>query len=301
MQNKGSTESPAMKISIIIPVLNEAGSIGDLVAEIRQLYPEAEILVVDDGSKDDTASHAQKAGARVISHPYNIGNGAAIKTGIRNAAGDVLVFIDGDGQHDPKEIAGLVEFIPKYDMVVGARKISGQASIFRFSGNTFFNWLASYVAKMAIKDLTSGFRAVKAEIARRFLYMLPNSYSYPTTLTLGFLRTGLSVKFVPISIRKRVTGKSQIKLFKDGVRFFMIILKICTLYSPMRIFLPVSFFMFVLGFARYAYTYIVSNEFTNMSVLLFITSLIVFMMGLVSEQISQMRYDKTESINKPEE
>ena len=290
-----------MKITIIIPVLNEAGSINQLVTEIYELHPNAEIIVVDDGSKDDTPVHAKEAGATVISHPYNMGNGAAIKTGIRHAKGDVLVFIDGDGQHDPREISRLLEFIPKFDMVVGARRKNGQASLFRFSGNTVFNWLASYVAKFPIKDLTSGFRVVKANIARRFLYMLPNSYSYPTTLTLGLLRTGLSVKFVPISIRKRVAGKSQIKLVKDGVRFLMIILKICTLYSPMRIFLPVSFFMFVLGFARYAYTYSTQNTFTNMSVLLFITGLIIFMMGLVSEQICQMRYDKTESIPNPEE
>ena len=290
-----------MKISIIIPVLDEAGSIKNLVQEIRTLFPEAEIIVVDDGSKDETAIQAKEAGAMVISHPYNIGNGAAIKTGIRNAKGDILVFMDGDGQHNPKEIERLLRFVPKFDMVIGARRKNGQASVFRFSGNMVFNWLASYVAKFAIKDLTSGFRVIKANIARRFLYMLPNSYSYPTTLTLGLLRTGLSVKFVPISIQKRVSGKSQIKLVKDGVRFFMIILKICTLYSPMRIFLPVSFLMLLLGLLRYAYTYITQNAFTNMSVLLFITGLIIFMMGLVSEQICQMRYDKTESINNPDE
>jgi glycosyltransferase involved in cell wall biosynthesis len=289
-----------MKISIVIPVLNEGGSIGDLVLEVHELYPMAEILVVDDGSKDDTPARARQAGARVISHPYNIGNGAAVKTGIRNATGDILVFMDGDGQHDPKEIQSLVACLPTYDMAVGARRVSGQASIFRCSGNAFFNWMASYVAKFPIKDLTSGFRAVKAPVAKRFLYLLPNSYSYPTTLTLGLLRTGLSVKFVSITARKRISGKSRIRIVKDGVRFFMIILKICTLYSPMRIFLPASFGLFVLGFARYAYTYITQHLFTNMSALLFISSMIVFMMGLISEQICQMRYDKTETIHNPD-
>jgi glycosyltransferase involved in cell wall biosynthesis len=284
-----------MKISIVIPVLDEAASIGELVTEIRSLYPGADLIVVDDGSKDETALRAREAGARVISHPYNMGNGAAIKTGIRNALGDILVFIDGDGQHDPGEIKNLLEFIPRYDMVVGMRRKNGQASIFRFSGNIFFNRLATYVAKFPVKDLTSGFRVIKAKTAKNFIHMLPNSYSYPTTLTLGLLRSGLSVNYVPISIRKRLSGKSQLKLAKDGVRFFMIIVKICTLYSPMRIFLPVSFVMFVLGICRYAYTYYTQNAFTNMSAFLFIAGLMIFMMGLISEQICQMRYEKTET------
>ena len=286
-----------MKISIIIPVFNESGTIAKLVGQLQGLYSDAEIIVVDDGSKDDTAAKANSAGARVISHPYNIGNGAAVKTGIRNATGDVLVFIDGDGQHDPREIKRLLNFFPKFDMVVGARRRDGQASVFRFSGNALFNWLASYVAKFSIKDLTSGFRAIKAPIAKSFVSMLPNGYSYPTTITLGVLRNGLSVKYVPISIKKRVAGKSQIRLMKDGVRFFMIILKICTLFSPMRIFLPVSLMMFVLGVSRYAYTYIQYKTFTNMSALLFMTGLLIFMMGLISEQICQMRYEKIDTVS----
>ena len=283
-----------MNLSIIIPAFNEADSIKEIIAQLQTLYPEGEIIVVDDGSSDHTAEEAKKAGAIVHIHPYNMGNGAAVKTGIRNATGDILVFMDADNQHSPEDIGKLLEHLPKYDMVVGARPKDGQASLFRLSGNTVFNWMASYVAKLSIKDLTSGFRAVKAHIARKFVYMLPNSYSYPTTLTLGLLRSGFTVTYVPISIRQRKTGKSQLKLVKDGVRFFMIIVKICTLYSPMRIFLPVSFLLFLLGMARYLYTYITQNVFTNMSVLLFITGLMVFLMGLISEQICQMRYERTE-------
>ncbi|MBU4001566.1 MAG: glycosyltransferase family 2 protein [Proteobacteria bacterium] len=286
------------KISIIIPVYNEAGCIGKLVSHTRELFPDQEVIVVNDGSTDDTALEAEKAGAMVYSHPYNMGNGAAVKTGMRKASGDIMVFMDGDNQHDPRDIKKLIELIPKYDMVVGMRKKSDQASFFRFSGNIFFNWLASYVAKFPVKDLTSGFRAIKAKTAKNFIHMLPNSYSYPTTITLGVLRNGLSVEYVPISIRKRVTGKSQLKLAKDGVRFFMIIVKICTLYSPMRVFLPVSFVLFVLGMSRYAYTYYTQKVFTNMSAFLFIAGLMIFMMGLISEQICQMRYEKTE--NAPE-
>ncbi len=282
------------KISIIIPVYNEADAIGDLVLQIRSLYPDFELIVINDGSSDDSAAVASNAGAFVYSHPYNIGNGAAIKSGIRIASGDILVFIDGDSQHNPEDIGKMLEYFPDYDMVVGARSMGGQASFGRAIGNKVYNWLASYVAKFTIQDLTSGFRAVKADIARQFLYLLPNTYSYPTTLTLGVLRNGRSLKYIPIHIQKRKTGKSNISLFRDGVRFLMIITKICTLYSPMRIFLPVSFITFLTGLFYYLYTFWLAGRFTNMSALLFTTSIIIFMMGLVSEQICQMRFEGSE-------
>jgi glycosyltransferase involved in cell wall biosynthesis len=281
-----------LNVSIIIPAYNEGAAIGDLVTEIKNLYPDFEIIVIDDGSDDETASVAQKAGATVFSHPYNIGNGAAIKSGIRKARGDVLIFLDGDGQHNPQDIADLIQHIPPYDMVVGARSTSDQASIGRAFGNKLYNWFASYVAKFLIKDLTSGFRAVKTSVARNFLYLLPNTYSYPTTLTLGVLRSGMSVRYVPIKTRKRKTGKSNIRMLRDGVRFFMIITRICTLYSPMRVFLPVSFVMFAGGLINYVYTFFTRSRFTNMSVFLFVASIIVFMMSLISEQICQMRFER---------
>ena len=281
-------------VSVIIPVFNEAENIGQIIREIATIYPDYEIIVVNDGSTDDTAEVAKGAGAIVFSHPYNIGNGAAIKSGIRIASGDVLIFMDGDGQHDPRDIKKMLDLFPDYDMVVGARPKGHQASLWRALGNRVYNGFASYVAKFPIEDLTSGFRAVKAEIARSFLYLLPNTYSYPTTMTLGVLRSGRSVKYVPIQSKKRSKGKSKVKLFRDGVRFFMIITKICALYSPLRIFLPVSVFLFFTGLFYYLYTYVVSGRFTNMSALLFTTSIIVFMIGLVSEQICQMRFDRSE-------
>ena len=280
------------KVSIIIPAFNEASTIGGLVQTIKTLNPDYEIIVINDGSGDNTAAVAKESGATVYSHPYNIGNGAAIKSGIKVARGDVLVFMDGDNQHEPEDIAKLLEYLPEYDMVVGARSIGSHASWSRAIGNKLYNWLASYVAKFPIKDLTSGFRAVKADIARNFLYLLPNTYSYPTTLTLGVLRNGGSVKYVPIKMPKRKTGKSNISLFKDGVRFFMIITRICTLYSPMRIFLPVSFLMFLLGIVNYIYTFTTEGRFTNMSALLFIAAILIFMMSLISEQICQMRFER---------
>ena len=279
-------------VSVIIPAYNEGNTIADIVKQVRSLYPDFEVIVVNDGSTDDTISEAQKAGALVYSHPYNIGNGAAIKSGIRVATGDILVFMDGDGQHDPRDIARLLEYFPDFDMVVGARSLGDQASLGRALGNKIYNWFASYVAKFSIKDLTSGYRAVKSNVARNFLYLLPNTYSYPTTLTLGTLRSGMSVKYVPVKIKKRKTGSSNIKMVKDGVRFFMIITRICTLYSPMRVFLPVSFVMFLLGLINYIYTFIIRSRFTNMSVFLFVTAIVIFMMSLISEQICQMRFER---------
>jgi glycosyltransferase involved in cell wall biosynthesis len=281
-------------VSIIIPAHNEAQTIGELVTKIRTGYPGVEVIVVNDGSNDETAEAAKNAGAHVHSHPYNIGNGASIKTGIRIAQGEILVFMDGDGQHDPEDIARLLEYMPAFDMVVGARTRGSQASLQRSLGNAIYNRLASYVAKFSVKDLTSGFRAVKSDIAANSLYLLPNTYSYPTTLTLAVLRSGRSVKYVPIDVHKRKSGNSRISIYKDGVRFFMIITKICTLYSPFRIFLPVSVMMFCLGLSCYCYTFFAFHRFTNMSVLLFTTSLIIFMMGLVSEQICQIRFDRSE-------
>lgn len=281
-------------VSVIMPACNEAETIGDLVSRIKELYPDFEVVVINDGSSDNTAEVAKNAGAHVYSHPYNIGNGAAIKSGIRVASGDVLVFMDADGQHDPADIAGLLKYMPDYDMVVGARSIRDQASVGRAIGNKLYNWLASYVAKFQIRDLTSGFRAIKSKIARSLLYLIPNTYSYPTTLTLCVLRSGWALKYIPIKIKQRRAGKSSIRIMKDGVRFFMIITKICTLYSPLRIFLPVSFALFVLGLLNYIYTLLTQGRFTNMSALLITTSIIVFMMGLISEQICQMRYERRE-------
>ena len=280
------------KVSIIIPAFNEEKTIGDIISRIQGLYPVAEIIVINDGSTDNTAAAALESGAKVYNHPYNIGNGAAVKSGIRAATGDILVFMDGDGQHNPEDIGEMLACFPEYDMVVGNRSHKGQASFGRAFGNIIYNWFASYVTKFSVKDLTSGFRAVKADIARNFVHLLPNTYSYPTTITLGVLRNGNSVKYIPIRVQKRQSGHSSIKFFQDGIRFFMIITRIATLYSPMRVFLPVSFILFLMGLFRYAYTLITEGRFTNMSALFFVSAVIIFMMSLISEQICQMRYER---------
>jgi glycosyltransferase involved in cell wall biosynthesis len=281
-------------VSVIIPVFNETETIGEIIKEINGLYPDVEIIVINDGSTDETGARAREAGALVYSHPYNIGNGAAIKSGIRIASGQILVFMDGDGQHDPKDIENMLGFFPDYDMVVGARSRESHASWPRALANKLYNRFASYVTKFPVQDLTSGFRAIKTEIAQGFLYLLPNTYSYPTTLTLAVLRSGRSLKYFSVNTRLRQQGRSKIKILRDGLRFFMIIIKICALYSPLRIFLPVSFFLFFTGLGYYLYTYALYGRFTNMSALLFTTSVTIFMMGLISEQIAQMRFERSE-------
>lgn len=281
------------KVTVLLPAYNEELTIGETVRIIKELYPQFEVLVVDDGSADRTRGEALEAGARVESHPYNIGNGAAIKTGLRCAHGKWVVMMDADGQHDPIDIARLLEHRDSYDMVIGARSLSSETALHRDAANWFYNRLASYVTKFRVEDLTSGFRLVNKEIAKKYIYLLPNTFSYPSTLTLALLRSGRSLKYLPIKVRAR-KGKSKIKLFRDGVRFFLIITKISTLFSPLRIFLPISFLFFLIGILYYGYTFAIAHRFSNMSALLFSSAVIIFMMGLVSEQISQMRYDRVD-------
>ncbi len=285
--------SPA-SLSVIMPAKNEAASISNVVANIIMLFPEAEVIVVDDGSTDQTLAVANAAGARVIHHPYSKGNGAAIKTGARHASGDLLVFMDADGQHHAADIQRLLDKVAEgYDMVVGARQQGSQASIGRSIANGFYNKLASYVTGQNIEDLTSGFRLVKRQLFLKFLSLLPNGFSYPTTSTMAFFRAGYAVAYVPIHAAQR-QGKSHIKPLQDGIRFLLIIFKICTLYSPLKLFLPISASVFVTGLCYYAYTYISDGRFTNMSALMFTTALIIFMVGLVSEQITALMFKDSE-------
>jgi len=281
------------EVTILLPAYNEELAIAETIRNIRELYPDFEILVVDDGSTDNTMRVAMEAGANVWPHPYNIGNGAAIKTGLRMAQGEWIIMMDADGQHKPEDIARLLEYKDRYDMVVGARTRHSDTSLHRDIANKLYNWFASYVTKFRVEDLTSGFRLVRATTVRQFIYLLPNTFSYPSTLTMAYLRSGRTVKYIPIQTRRR-KGKSKIKLLQDGSRFFLIITKVATLFSPLRVFLPTSMFLFLLALGYYLYTFITQGRFTNMSALLFNSSLIVFMIGLVAEQISQMRYDRVQ-------
>ena len=277
-------------VSVILPAKNEAAAIGQTVSRVVTLLPEAEVIVVDDGSKDSTAEIASEAGAKVVSHPYIKGNGAAIKTGARTASGDVIVFMDADGQHDPADIQRLLGRINEgYDLVVGARQRGSQASVGRGLANGFYNRLATYMTGHKVEDLTSGFRAVRADKFREFLYLLPNGFSYPTTSTMAFFRAGYSVAYEPIHAAQRI-GKSHIKPLQDGMRFLLIIFKIGTLYSPLKLFAPIAALAFVLGSLWYGYTLGTEGRFTNMSALLYTGSVMIFLMGLISEQITALMY-----------
>lgn len=281
------------KLSIIIPAKNEGATIGDVVGRSRSIFPYAEIIVVDDGSADETVSLAESAGARVIIHPESLGNGAAVKSGARAATGDVLAFLDGDGQHDPQDIERLLKKLDEgYGMVVGSRTSSGHANAGRLVANGFYNKFASLMTGYTILDLTSGLRVAHAKLFGQFLYLLPNGFSYPTTSTMAFLRSGYSVGFVPVATNKRV-GTSHIRPLRDGIRFFVIIFKVATLYAPLKIFLPASALFFLAGLTNYAYTYTNMGRFTNMSLLLLSASVIVFLIGLISEQITALMYSKT--------
>lgn len=281
-----------LKFNIVIPAKNELAGLNTFLPELKQAYPKSEIIVVDDGSNDGTEEFCRGIGVTVVRHQYSIGNGASIKSGARHSDAPVIVFMDGDGQHNPKDIERLVEKMDEgFDMVVGARAASSQASFGRLCANTFYNKFASLIVGQKIDDLTSGFRVVNARRFTEFLHLMPNGFSYPTTSTMAFFRSGYSVAYVPIKAGKRL-GKSHIKLFRDGARFVLILFKIGTLYSPLKIFLPISMLSFLTGVFYYGYTFVTTGRFTNMSALLFTTSVTIFLMGLVSEQITSLIYSK---------
>ena len=275
-------------LSVVIPAYNEGESISMIIEKMRALKPAAELIVVDDGSKDNTALVARASGARVVRHPYNKGNGAAVKTGIRAAKGKVVLLMDADGQHRVEDVESVLAHIGEYDLVVGARTIATERGVIRDLGNAFFNRLASYLVGRNIPDLTSGFRAMKRDKIMEFIHLLPNGYSYPTTSTLSFIKAGYNVDFVPIRARK-ASGKSQIKIVRDGVKFIVIIFRIITLFSPMKIFLPLAVIFFLLGLIYALGNFFLAGHIPNGAVLLLMTSVFIFMFGLISEQIAAMR------------
>ncbi len=283
------------RLSIILPAKNEAAALAQLLPSLRQHHPDAEIIVVDDGSTDDTAEVCARAGVIRRGSPYSMGNGAAIKRGARAATGEVLVFMDGDGQHHPADVARLLARLDEgYDMVVGARSWEGQAGVGRGVANTFYNWLASRMTGHKVADLTSGFRAVRADKFREFLYLLPNGFSYPTTSTMAFFRSAYAVAYEPIHVAQRDGTTSHIRPLRDGLRFLLIIFKIATLYSPLKLFVPASAVFFLLGLGNYAWTFIHEGRLTNMSTLLWSAAVIVFLIGLVSEQITALTYRRAD-------
>lgn len=282
-------------LSIVIPAKNEAKGLAKILPSIRTYFPDAEIIIIDDASTDGTKAVVTEYGARLIAHPYSKGNGAAVKSGVRAAKGDVIVCMDADGQHRPEDIGLLVDKLHTgFDMVVGSRNHQGQASMHRSLANRFYNRFASWMVGHKVDDLTSGFRAVRTKKFREFLTLLPNKFSYPTTITMSFFRAGYSVAYVPVDVQPRLEGtQSHIQPWQDGIRFLLIIFKIGTLFSPLKLFFPISLSLFLVGVSFYVYTFVMFHRFTNMSALLFTTAILVFLMGLISEQITSLIYKDT--------
>lgn len=279
-------------ISLILPAKNEEKGLESFLPKLRAQYPSFEIIVVNDGSTDKTEQVAKQHGAHVISHPYSIGNGAAIKTGARNASRDILMFMDADGQHRIEDIEKLIEkFTQGYDMVVGARDKASQASFSRWLGNSLYNFIASNIVGQKILDLTSGFRIVKKEKFLEFLHLLPNGFSYPSTITMAFFRSGYFVGYENISVKSRI-GKSHLNILSDGIKFLLIIYKMTILYSPFKVFLPFAVLHFFAGSLNYIYTYMSQGRFTNMSAVFLSAAVIIFLIGLVSEQITTLMYQR---------
>jgi len=282
-------------ISILIPAKNEAKSLALLLPELRSSFPSAEVILINDGSEDDTSEICRKNQVTEVLHPYSKGNGASIKSGLRIAKGEVIVCMDADGQHRAQDVQQLVDKLAQgYDMVVGSRNRRGQANLRRSFANSFYNWFASWMVGHKVLDLTSGFRAMKKKRFIEFISLLPNKFSYPTTITMSFFRAGYSVAYVPIEVQKRLEGtRSHVKIVQDGLRFFLIIFKIGTLFSPLKIFAPTSLFFFLMAAIYYFHTYLTDGRFTNMGALLFTTAVLIFLMGLVSEQITSLMYKDT--------
>lgn len=289
-----STNKAQPALSVIIPAKNEEHGLRKILPELRRQLPDAELIVIDDGSTDGTRSVSEELGATVIQHPYSKGNGAAIKTGVRHASGKTIICLDADGQHRPDELPDLLEHFHNhnYDMLVGSRSFGSQANVFRGLANRFYNWLATTMVGHPVRDLTSGLRVIDAKKFRQFLYLLPNGFSYPTTITMAFFRSGYSVGYYDFNAEQRI-GKSHINIARDGIRFLLIIFKIGTLYSPLKLFTPISALLFFTAFGYYLYTFFTFGRFTNMSAVLMTTSILTFLMGLVSEQVTSLIYQNT--------
>ncbi len=298
---KPGASSPSnrqLSVSVVIPARNESHTITRVIHGIYAQRPDAEVIVVDDASTDDTADQAEAAGARVIRRPYNIGNGAGVKTGARAATGDVVVVIDADGQHDPADIPRLLSYIGPYDIVIGARDRAGQQNLIRWLGNSALNRLGSYLIGQDMRDLTSGFRAMRREALMEFVHLLPNQYSWPTTSALAFAKAGYHVRFEPIKTRRREAGQSAQKLLRNGVKFVLIILRIVSLFAPLRVYFPVAVVMFIFSLLSFLYSFLITYPgrlfIPNSAVALFVGAVIVFMFGLNAEQIANLRFKSPE-------
>jgi glycosyltransferase involved in cell wall biosynthesis len=257
-------------ISLLLAAYNEAGPIGDVVRGLRQSLEEYggeyEILVIDDGSEDGTGKIAAEAGAEVVTHPANKGYGVSLKTGARRARYPVLVFFDSDGQHDPADVKKIVEELARgeFDMVVGARGEGSHVSLARAPGKKLLARVANYLAETRIPDLNSGLRAVSRDVFFEFVHILPNQFSLTSTLTLALLKAGYTVAYVPIVVRRRSGRPSNVRIFRDGFKAFMLIVN----------------------------TIVTDFNIGSGALLTIITSMIIFFFGIIADQLSSLRRER---------
>jgi glycosyltransferase involved in cell wall biosynthesis len=282
--------------SVVIPAYNEGPRVGAIVRAIRERLPQAEIIVVDDASGDDTSAQAAAAGARVITRPHNVGNGAGVKTGVRAASGEVVVVMDADGQHDPDDLPRLLDHVGRYDMVVATRlDRESQENAVRWLGNGAVNAFGSYLVGMPMLDLTSGYRAFKREVLLEFLHLLPNSFGWPNTSAMALAKAGYHIRFEPVAMRRRQGGRSTQKLFKNGIRNLLIMLRMVSLFAPLRVYFPVALAMFALSLLAYVASVAVNGvwlKIPNATAALFVGGIVVFMFGLLAEQIAGLRFQR---------
>jgi glycosyltransferase involved in cell wall biosynthesis len=284
-----------MKSTIIIPAFNEEASIGDVVRIMGNQYPEMGVIVVDDGSTDDTLSQAELAGAKIIRHYTNLGYGAALKTGVRSTDADVIIFFDADGQHDPRDVGRLVQAIEDCDMVVGVRQKESYVPPVRRPGKRILNWVANIVCGQRIPDVNSGLRAIRRDIFLKYVHLLPYGFSLSTTTTIAFLKAGRVVKYIPIVVKKR-QGASTVRQLKHGPESLLLILRLIVLFEPLKIFLAVAGGLFALSIFSLVIDLVLtkSGGISDTTVLLSIATLIVFMFGLVCDQVSALRRQRNE-------
>ncbi len=280
------------ELTIIIPALNEEAVVGDVVRDLRAEFPEAEITVVDDGSEDRTGETAEAAGARVLRHGQTYGYGASLKTGIRDSSREYVLFCDGDGQHSAEDARRIFDDADDHDMVVGARTSGSHSPYSRRPGKLILRLFADFLAGVRIPDLNSGLRVFRRDMIMRYLHLMPKGFSFSTTSTFAMLKSQRRIKFIPITVRKRV-GKSTVRQWRHGPATLMLMLRLTVLFEPLKVFLSVALGLFLVSLGSlYIDLTMGGGGVGDTTVLIAVSSLIIFMFGLLCDQVSAMRREK---------
>jgi glycosyltransferase involved in cell wall biosynthesis len=280
-------------ISIIIPAFNEEEVIGSVVQSIHSAFPDSEIIVVNDGSTDNTAAELSKSGVIILNHDLNRGYGASLKTGARAARRDYVLFCDGDGQHSVEDVRRLMNECDGYDLVVGARKSDSHRPFLRRPGKFVMRKYSEFLAGTKIPDLNSGLRIFKRDTLMRYLHLMPDGFSFSTTSTFTMIKSNRKYKYIPITVQKRI-GKSSVRQLKHGPQALMLMLRLAVLFEPLKLFLWIAGILFILSLASLAIDMCSAGGFSDTTVILSIATIIIFMSGLLCDQVSAMRREKHE-------